>query len=211
MNSETLLNNLTGRYPTLTYCKKEIADTCNVLIESYKNGGKLLICGNGGSSADADHIVGELMKSFSKKRPINYDFAEKLNQISNEDGLFLSNKLEEGLPAISLNAHSSLVSAVSNDVGGDYIFAQQIIGYANKNDVLLCITTSGNSKNIINAAITAKAKDIKIIGLTGKTGGNLKQYCDITICVPSTNTPEIQELHLPIYHEICQVLEHHFF
>lgn len=212
MNNETILDNLISRYPTLNTCIKDINYACDLLIKSYNNNnGKLLICGNGGSSSDADHIVGELMKSFSKKRPIDINFANNLKEVSKDKGLELASKLEKGLPAISLNAHSSLVSAVSNDIGGEYIFAQQVVGYGNKNDILLCITTSGNSQNIINAAITAKAKGLTIIGLTGETGGLLKQYCDITICVASDNTAEIQELHLPIYHTICQVLENHFF
>ena len=189
MINDTLINNLIARYPTLISSKKDITDTCDLLIKSYENNGKLLICGNGGSSSDADHIVGELMKSFSKKRPINNDFANKLKEVSTKRGSLLANKLEKGLSAISLSAHSSLVSAVSNDVGGDYVFAQQVIGYGNKNDTLLCITTSGNSQNIIDAAITAKAMGLKVIGLTGETGGELKQYCDVTICVPSKSTP----------------------
>lgn len=211
MNSETILTNLETRYPSLNSCKKEIKEACNLLIKSYEDSGKLLVCGNGGSSSDADHIVGELMKSFSRKRPIDRTFADKLNTTSNLRGTLLASKLEKGLSAISLNAHSSLVSAVSNDMGGDYIFAQQVVGYGNKNDTLLCITTSGNSQNILDAAITAKAMGLKVIGLTGETGGELKQYCDIAICVPSNSTPEIQELHLPVYHAICQVIEYHFF
>lgn len=206
-----LLDKLTTRHPSLISCKKDIKDTCNLLIELYKNEGKLLVCGNGGSSSDADHIVGELMKSFAKKRTLDKATIDKLNTISTERGTLLSNKLENALSAISLTAHSSLVSAVTNDVGGDYVFAQQIIGYGNLDDTLLCITTSGNSQNIINAAITAKAKGLTVIGLTGNTGGKLKQYCDITICAPSLITPEIQELHLPIYHTICEVLEDYFF
>ena len=204
MNTETLINNLIERYPELNSCKKDIETTSELMIKSYENKGKLLICGNGGSSSDSDHIVGELMKSFSKKRPLENNFSEKLKAISADRGVDLSEKLERALPAISLSAHSALTSAVSNDIGGDYIFAQQVIGYGEKDDVFLGITTSGNSKNVIDAAIVAKAKGLTVIGLTGETGGNLKQYCDVTICVPSKITPVVQEYHLPIYHILAK-------
>ncbi|MEN8119711.1 MAG: SIS domain-containing protein [Bacteroidota bacterium] len=211
MNIKTVLNKLIERYPALDSCKVEIEEASGLLIKSYENKGKLLICGNGGSSSDSDHIVGELMKSFSKKRPVDDSFSEKLKAISAERGTKLAEKLERALPAISLSAHSALTSAVSNDIGGDFIFAQQVVGYGNKEDVLLAITTSGNSRNIIDAAITAKANGLKVIGLTGETGGELKQFCDVTICVPSMSTPEVQEYHLPIYHALCQIIEHKFF
>ncbi len=211
MKTETLMNTLIERYPVLNACKKDIEEAANLIIACFENSGQLLICGNGGSSSDADHIVGELMKSFSKKRPVDNDFEEALTKVSEERGVNLANKLEKALPAISLSAHTALTSAVSNDIGGDFIYAQQVNGYGKKNDILLGITTSGNSQNIIDAAITAKAKGLKVIGLTGKTGGNLKQYCDAIICVPKLSTPEIQELHLPIYHTICQIIEYKFF
>lgn len=211
MINKVLIKNLIDKYPLLSSCKKDIENTCNLLITLYKNKNKLLICGNGGSSADADHMVSELMKGFIKPRPINNDIANKIKSISNNDEALLTTKLENGLPAISLSVHSALISAISNDNGGDFVFAQQVLGYGNTEDVLFCITTSGNSQNILNAAITAKAKGLKVIGLTGKTGGKLKQYCDISICVPSTDTPDIQELHLPIYHTICAILEDYFY
>ena len=211
MDKKELITKLVERYPVLKICQKDIEKAADLLVKSYENKGKLLICGNGGSSSDSDHIVGELMKSFSKKRPIKADFSEKLKTISTERGGNLAENLERALPAISLSAHSALTSAVSNDIGGDFIFAQQVVGYGNKEDVLLGITTSGNSKNIIDAAITAKAKGLTIIGLTGETGGDLKQYCDVTICVPSKITPVVQEYHLPVYHILCQIVEHKFF
>ena len=211
MDKNTLLNLLVERYPALNQCRADISAAGDLWINSYENNGKLLICGNGGSAADADHITGELLKSFSKKRPVTNDFTADLKNISDERGTILSEKLERGLPAISLSAHSALTSAVSNDIGGDFIYAQQIMGYGNKQDVLVAITTSGNSQNIIDAAITAKAKGMKVVGLTGETGGKLKQYCDVTICVPSTITPVVQEYHLPVYHILCQIVEHKFF
>lgn len=211
MNTEELINRLIERYPVLNSCKKDIEETSNMIIDCYESGGQLLICGNGGSSSDADHIVGELMKSFSIKRPVDIEFEETLKEVSNSRGLYIANKLEKALSAISLSAHAALTSAVSNDIGGDLIYAQQVNGYGRKNDILLGITTSGNSQNIIDAAITARAKGLKVIGLTGQTGGELKQYCDTVICVPSVSTPEVQELHLPVYHTICQIVEYRFF
>lgn len=207
MNTEVLIDNLIDRYTALESCRMDIAKAVNQIVACYKNSGHLLICGNGGSSSDADHIVGELMKSFLKERPLDTAFEDDLKKVSIDRGAYIANKLENALPAISLNAHASLTSAVSNDIDGDLIFAQQVIGYGRKNDVLIAITTSGNSQNIIDAAITAKAKGLKVIGLTGQTGGKLKQYCDVAICVPSTIIPEIQEFHLPVYHTMCQIVE----
>ncbi len=211
MDKKTLLNILTERYPALESCIDEIEAAADSIINCYQNGGKLLICGNGGSAADADHIVGELLKSFSKNRPVQAGFADDLKGVSPERGELLSEKLERGLPAISLNSHAALISAISNDIGGDFIYAQQVLGYGNKEDILIGITTSGNSQNIIDAAITAKAKGLKVIGLTGETGGNLKEYCDVSIRVPSAITPVVQEYHLPVYHILCQIVEHHFY
>jgi D-sedoheptulose 7-phosphate isomerase len=211
MDTQKILKELLDRYPPLEICKDQIWEAGEILIESYKNDGKLLVCGNGGSSSDSDHIVGELMKSFSKKRPISNDFSANLKEISNDRGQLLSSKLESGLSAISLSAHSGLVSAISNDIGGDFIFAQQVAGYGRKNDVLLGISTSGNSQNVVDACITAKAKGMKVIGLIGENGGAMKAYCDIAICVPSTLTAHIQEFHLPIYHVLCIMVEETFF
>lgn len=211
MKVQNTLAKLIRRYPSLEVCENAIKQASTIIIECYQNEGKLLICGNGGSASDADHIVGELMKSFSKKRPINEDFAQKLAAISNERGPLLAEKLEGGLPAISLNAHSALVSAISNDIGGGYIFAQQVMGYGLKNDVLIAISTSGNSQNVIEACITARAKNMKVIGLLGQTGGEIRGLCDVPICVPSTSTAEVQEYHLPIYHVLCTMAEETFF
>ena len=211
MDKQTLLKKLTERYPALDSCISEVESAIDAIISCYQNGGKLLICGNGGSAADADHIVAELLKSFSKKRPVQKGFANNLIDISSERGAILAERLERGLPAISLNSHAALISAISNDIGGDFIYAQQVLGYGNKNDILIGITTSGNSQNIIDAAITARAKGLKVIGLTGETGGKLKEHCDISIRVPSAITPVVQEYHLPVYHILCQIVEDHFY
>ena len=211
MNSEQILDRLIERYPSLEVCKNEILEAGKMIIQSYKNNGQLLACGNGGSSSDADHIVGELMKSFSKKRPIDSDLVKALKNVSKERGSIMATKLEKGLPAISLNAHGALVSAVSNDIGGDFIYAQQVIGYGRKGDVLLWISTSGDSQNVVDACIVAKAKGLKVITLTGEKGGKMKEFADVAICVPSTCTPDVQEFHLPIYHALCIMVEETFF
>ncbi len=211
MNTEQILEKLIERYPPLEGCKNDIKEAGELIIESYKNSGQLLTCGNGGSCSDSDHIVGELMKSFSKKRPLDDDFKESLKSVDEERGSLMAMKLEKGLAAISLNAHGALISAVSNDIGGDFIFAQQVMGYGRKGDVLLGISTSGNSQNVVDACIAAKAKGLKVIALVGKKGGKMKEYCDIAIRVPSTCTPDVQEFHLPIYHALCIMAEETFF
>lgn len=205
------INLLMERYPKLESIKQQIIYAYLLLEGSYENDGKLLIAGNGGSSADADHIVGELMKSFKKKRRVTDEFAQKLEAIDIEKGKVLADKLQDGLPAIALSNHSALNTAYLNDVDGLLCFAQQVNGYGKSGDVLLAISTSGNSKNILYAAITAKAKGIKVISLTGKDGGKLKKISDVAIIVPENETYMIQELHLPIYHCICLMLEDRFF
>lgn len=211
MNLETIVENLIQRYPALETCRKSIVKAGEIFVECYENEGKLLVCGNGGSASDSDHIVGELMKSFSKKRPVTADFGKKLQESSGERGALLASKLERGLAAISLNAHGGLISAISNDIGGDFIFAQQVLGYGGKNDVLLAISTSGNSVNVLDACITAKALDMKVVGLLGETGGKIKSLCDVAVCVPAISTAAVQEYHLPIYHALCIMVEETFF
>ncbi len=206
-----ILDDLVSRYPVLNICSDSIEKASDVLIECYENDGKLLICGNGGSAADSSHIVGELMKGFLKKRELPSDFKEKLVSIDAERGEHLGTKLQGALPAVSLSSHHSLISAVSNDMDGDLVFAQQVIGYGQKGDVLLGISTSGNAENVIKAAIAAKAKGMKVIGLSGTSGGNLKKFCDIAITVPSDSVPLVQELHLPVYHTLCAMVEEYFY
>lgn len=205
------LNTLVERYPALGVCQNSIALAYTLLKTSYDAGGKLLICGNGGSCADAEHIVGELMKGFRRKRTVSAAFAEKLCALSAEDGAALAAKLELGLPAIALGAHTALNTAYANDKDGDMVFAQEVMGYGRAGDVLLGITTSGNSKNVIYALETAKAKGMKTIVLTGKDGGKAVQYADAAIIVPSNETYMIQEYHLPVYHALCLMLEETYF
>ena len=181
------------------------------LTASYDAGGKLLICGNGGSAADCEHIVGELMKGFYLLRSLSFADQDRLAETCGDDANLLAEKLQYGLPALSLVSHSSLITAIANDLDGDMIFAQQIWGLGKPGDVLLSISTSGNSRNVLLAAKVARAKKITVIGLTGRDGGQLAPLCDVLIDVQSDNVAKIQELHLPIYHEICQSIEAHYF
>ena len=206
-----MLTELLTRYPCLCECKEDILKAEKALIDCYEKGGKVLICGNGGSCADSDHIVGELMKGFLKKRPLDdskkAEMKSKCALVDDE----LLNKLQGGLPAVAIPSITALNSAFCNDVDPELVYAQPVMALAKENDVLIGISTSGNSKNVFGAVKVAKALGIKVIGLTGKTGGKLKQNADICICVPETETFKIQELHLPIYHYICASVEEHFF
>lgn len=205
------IDELIDRYPKLESIKKDIEAVYELIKNMYKDGGKLLVGGNGGSAADSEHIVGELMKGFCKKRKISTGLAEKLENINEDLGLELGKCLQGALKAIAITGHTGLTTAFANDVDPNMIFAQQVYGYGDNKDILLCISTSGNSKNLIYAAITAKAKGMKVITLTGKDGGKLKEYSDISIIVPENETFKIQELHLPIYHALCLELEEFFF
>ena len=202
---------LVKRYPQLKSIQSQIEQAYLVLEECYANGGKLLIAGNGGSAADAEHIAGELMKRFKIKRPVSKEFAEKLAEIDAVRGKQLADNLESSLMAIPLVAHEALTTAYINDVDGYGVFAQQLFGYGRKGDVFLGISTSGNSKNIMNATVVARASGIKVIGLTGETGGELAKVADVAVKVPEKETYMIQELHLPIYHCWCLMLEERFF
>lgn len=211
MDTYSPIKDLLNKFPDLTSLYESINDSANELIKCYSAGGKLLVCGNGGSSSDADHLVGELMKSFEKKRALKGEIANRLSKGYLERGKLLVQKLEAGLPAISLSAHTGLTTAISNDIGADFVFAQQIIGYGCEKDILLAISTSGNSQNIIDASATARAMNMKVIGLTGKSGGTLKYHCDFLLNVPAMSTAAVQELHLPLLHTICRIIENHFF
>ncbi len=202
---------LISRYPKLKTIEQQIIDGYLVLEECYENGGKLLVAGNGGSAADSEHIVGELMKRFKSPRPISKELREKLISVDRVRGEKLANELECSLPAIALVTHEALSTAYINDVDGQGVFAQQLLGLAKKEDVFLGISTSGNSKNIMNAVVVAKALGMKVIGLTGEKGGELAQMADIAVKVPESETYMIQELHLPIYHCWCLMLENSFF
>ena len=205
------LQQLIERYPRLEPLRLDINNAYQTIAESFANNGKLLIAGNGGSAADAGHIVGELMKSFVKKRNLPADFTGKIMEIDPEIAAYLVPRLQGALPAIDLSCHASLNTACINDIDGDITFAQQVNGYGKKGDVFLGISTSGNSQNILYAAVTAKAKGLKIIALTGCDGGRLKEAADVSIIVPEKETYKIQELHLPVYHCLCLMLEEHFF
>lgn len=211
--SKYSIDDLINRYPLLQDCKNDIELSVSLLVNSFKNNKKLLIAGNGGSSADAEHIAGELIKGFKSKRPISKSLKDKIIEINKEKGEELTSKLQGALPVISLSNHQSLNTAFINDVpnGGEYCFAQQVLAYGNKDDVFLAISTSGNSKNILDASIVAKALGLKVIALTGNDGGELKKYADVSIVVPLRETFMIQEHHLPIYHYICLRVEEELF
>ena len=202
---------LCERYPALESVKEEIVEAYFLLAESYKNGGKLLVAGNGGSAADAEHIVGELMKGFKLPRKPQAEFAEKLVRENAELGTVLAKSLQGALPAIALDGHPALSTAYMNDCEPLLCFAQQVNGYGKTGDVFLGISTSGNSKNVLYAATTAHAKGMKVIGLTGAKNSKLEQMSDVCIKVPQTETYMIQELHLPVYHCLCLMLEERFF
>lgn len=202
---------LINRYPVLDVCKNEIIETYLLLEECYSNGGKLLVAGNGGSAADAEHIVGELMKAFKLPRFLSDDLKNRLKKEDEELGTILANNLQEALPAIALDGHFALSTAYMNDCEPLLCFAQQVNGFGNKNDIFLGISTSGNSKNILFASICAKAKGMKVIGLTGEKDSKLSEIADICIKAPSKETYMIQEYHLPIYHCLCLMLEDKFF
>lgn len=205
------LDSLVERYPVLDSCKQSISDAFILLEECYEHDGKLLVAGNGGSAADAEHIAGELMKRFMIQRTVTQEFAEKLIEVDKLRGTELAKNLERSLMAIPLVAHEALTTAYINDVDGLGVFAQQLLGFGRKGDVFLGISTSGNSKNIMNATVVARALGIKIIGLTGASGGEIAAVSDVVIKVPETETYRIQELHLPVYHCICLMLEDRFF
>lgn len=202
---------LMERHPALEACKHDIVDAYLIMEECYENGGKLLVAGNGGSAADSEHIAGELMKRFKIQRPVSDEYAKKLVEIDPERGPGLAKNLERSLMAIPLVAHEALTTAYINDVDGLGVFAQQLMGFGREGDVFLGISTSGNSKNIMNATVVARASGIKVIGLTGATGGELAAVSDVAVKVPETETYMIQELHLPVYHCLCLMLEDRFF
>lgn len=202
---------LCERYPALKIVEDDIARAYQILEDSYKNGGKLLVAGNGGSAADAEHIVGELMKGFKLPRKPQSDFADKLIQTNTELGAVLAENLQGALPAIALDGHPALSTAYMNDCEPLLCFAQQVNGYGKTGDVFLAISTSGNSKKVLYAATTAHAKGMKVIGLTGAKSSKLEQMSDVCIKVPQIETYMIQEFHLPVYHCLCLMLEDEFF
>lgn len=204
MKKETLevFEELLRSYTSLKKCKADIMRAFEITEEAFRYGKVLLICGNGGSASDSEHIVGELMKGFNKRRPI------EPNPMLDQS---ISERLSEGLPAICLSSHTSLITAIGNDASFEMIYAQQVYAFRKLAGVILCISTSGNARNVNNAAITARACRIPVIGLTGETGGQLNSLADVCIKVPASKTYKVQELHLPVYHCLCAMLECEFF
>ena len=202
-----MLKELLKCYPQLDVCRDALAEAVSAMIACYKSGGKILLCGNGGSCADCDHIAGELMKGFLKKRPLSSKDKEELMKNAPQLDDELIEKLQVGLPAIALPSMAALNSAFSNDVDPELIYAQSVMALGKKNDVLIALSTSGNAKNVISAAKVAKGLGIRVIALTGKTGGILKECSKICITVPETETYKVQELHLPVYHYLCAAVE----
>jgi len=200
---------LFSRFPALEACRKPILAAFEALLSCFQKGGKLLLCGNGGSAADCDHIAGELQKGFLLKREPGEDF------VSGFDALFPGNgvarKLQRGLPALSLCAHTALLTAFTNDVDAKLVYAQALYALAAEGDVLLAISTGGNAENVINAAMTAKVLGLTVIGLTGAGGGRLAPLCNVVVKVPESETFKIQELHLPVYHALCAAVEEEIF
>jgi D-sedoheptulose 7-phosphate isomerase len=204
------IDEMLNRYPALAVNAEEIKNALTLLYETVTAGGRVYVCGNGGSAADAQHIVGELMKGFLSKRPVTLpaDIARKLSPASRT---FLEESLQGAIPAHSLTGEAALVSALINDVSADMIFAQQVYGYGRAGDVLICISTSGNARNVCLAAELAAAMGMRTLALTGKSGGSLAPLCELSIRVPSQATYEIQEYHLPVYHALCADLEANLF
>ncbi|WP_256758872.1 SIS domain-containing protein [Cohnella sp. WQ 127256] len=205
------MKELTRKYPELRTCEPDIVRVFEMMKLSFRQGGKVLLCGNGGSASDCEHIVGELMKGFMSTRKLPEETQSRISGIYPEDGEYLSKHLQGALPAISLVSQSALLTAFANDVAPDMIYAQQVFGYGCQGDVLLALSTSGNSQNVLRAVQIAKVQGLRTIGMTGEVGGKLRELCDVTIRIPSRRTPDIQERHLPIYHALCIMLEEEFF
>ena len=198
---ENNMNDFFERYPQLECCKTDIEKALNLMIDTYRKKGKILVCGNGGSASDSEHIVGELMKGFLLKRQvIDERFSQELRE-----------NLQRALPAISLNSQTALMTAFNNDLDPDFVFAQQVYGYSGENDLLIGISTSGNSTNVVNAVKVANSMGVNSLVLTGKDGGKLKNLATVSVCVPVNETYKIQEYHLPIYHYLCAKVEEEFF
>lgn len=203
--SDQIIAELVGRYPGLRECASQVDEAVHMLARSLDNDGTLYICGNGGSAADAGHIVGELMKSFELPRPID----DSTRAAVADDGI--SAMLQGALRAVSLSGSGPLATAIANDVSADMVFAQQVFGYGRPGDVLWALTTSGNSRNVLNAARVARARGMRVLGMTGRSGGALAEWCDVCIRVPESETWKVQELHFPVYHALCRILERRFF
>ena len=208
---KAILEQLIERYPALSVCSDDIMKAAEILVDSYAADGKLLVAGNGGSAADSEHIVGEMMKTFRIQKTLPEGYAESLIACDPEMGNVLRNHLQGALPSIALDGHIALSTAYLNDCEPLLCFAQQVNGYGREGDVFWGISTSGNSRNILYAAVAAKARGMKVIGLTGARENRLQKFSDVCIRVPETETYKVQELHLPVYHALCLMVEKHFF
>ncbi|MBE6596206.1 MAG: SIS domain-containing protein [Ruminococcaceae bacterium] len=202
-----MLNELMERYPSLRCCEAEIERARDMILDTYRRGGKILVCGNGGSAADSDHIVGELMKGFILPRKMDKTCADKFKDALGDESEELVEKLQRGIPAISLPAQSVVLSAYINDVDADLMYAQLVFGYARPEDMLIAISSSGNSRNVVAAAKVAGVMGMKTLALTGEKESKLSAACDCTVRVPETETFKVQELHLPVYHYLCAAVE----
>lgn len=202
---------LRRRHPELAECLPDLEKATGALIQTYRQGGKLLVCGNGGSAADCEHIVGELMKGYWLPRPLPAELRQRFMQAWPEQGQTLADHLQGALPAISLASHTALMTAFNNDVDPEMIFAQQVYGYGRPGDFLLGLSTSGNSRNVLNALRVGRVQGLVTVGLSGRGGGAMNSVCDILIRAPYDRTPDIQECHLAIYHALCGLVEQEFF
>ena len=211
MKDSVILETLIDRYPPLAPVKEAIAELAEAICHTYRCGGKVLTAGNGGSGADAEHIVGELMKGFCKRRPLTDADKAALAAADPVRGVHLGAVLQQGLPAICLTNHPALSTAFANDCDPNAIFAQQVWGYGGKEDILIVISTSGNAENLMLATTAAHAKGMKVALLTGENGGKLANVCDFVLRVPAKETYQVQEYHLPIYHALCLLVEDAFF
>jgi D-sedoheptulose 7-phosphate isomerase len=205
--SPSAIEQLLRRYPRLQPLREVLLQASGLMAGCARSGGKFLLCGNGGSAADADHNVGELMKSFVRTRPIPLSLSRALDKTDPFLGRAIAHKLQGGIPALALHQQPAFSTAFLNDVDPYLLYAQQVAVLGSPGDLFWGISTSGDAKNVIYGAITARAKGMQVIGMTGRTGGQLKEHCDLCICVPEDETYQIQELHLPVYHALCMSLE----
>lgn len=210
-HSQEILDGLIIRYPVLAGCRKSISDAFEMLSACLKDGKKLVLCGNGGSCADCDHMAGELLKGFCKSRPLQETEKEILRQMDSERGGMLADKLQKGLAVVNLCANTAAMTAVANDIDAELIFAQQLMGLGSEGDVLVCICPKGRAENIWNAIAAARLRKMKVLGLTAQDGGTIGALCDVLVAAPEKEVYRTQELHLPIYHTLCLMLEEAFF
>jgi D-sedoheptulose 7-phosphate isomerase len=209
-SAQEIFEELFARYPALEACRADVGAAFGILADAYRAGGKVLCCGNGGSASDCEHIVGELLKKFKRHRDIPAGLKGRL-AATGPDGALLAERLEGSLPAISLVSQSGILTAFANDVGWDEAFAQQLLGLARPGDVLIALSTSGNSRNCVLAATLARELGVRTVALVGEAGGRLGGLCDVAIRVPARETYQVQEFHLPVYHALCAMLEEELF